>query len=447
MNERHGLRYGAPAVIGCLAWTVCAGAAWAQGLTPGSRVSMPSLQGPGGDLLTRVNSVGFGMARPRSYQDERASPTGTLSANLTRRQSGFSGLTGFGAGRGGTSAGTAVSAPRGPRPGTLMSPFGGYEGAATLRRAAAAQAAGAERSRSGARFPLPLPGLYTSPMPRSSYVPFAGEAPLVVPSASGEPLDALFRVADRPDDYPPPGQNEFSAALTAPAPSEDMDLAAIMQGRLDARYGQLSARAWRHFEQAEFQQAAACFRTIEEMAGARLDGRSVHLGLLLSYMAEGCYVAAGNQMQALLAREEPEELARDELHRWLFDPARRAVLERHPSIETFRTQRERLREFVGSDEAEPATGLTLCYCLWLEGNSREARDLAKLFASRLSQPTGAHFTRFVELLEAGESGRPPPGPILDLTAMPSFPAASGTSLPRRGLGTREYVGPSGVRAD
>jgi len=321
----------------------------------------PSLEGPGGGSrgpLNRLGSVGLGGGFSRFSQASQR-PTGLLSVDFSRP--GF----GFGAQVGGYYASDPALNRGAGAGGALLTPFSrsGLSQVGSLT----SPLGGASLGAGPGFFPLPSAGQSGQGLPVSSYMPFSDPSPAAVPAAASEPGE--WRIS---------------------SPEGAVSLGDIMDHRLSFRYRQLLARGWAHFEQGSYQQALACFRTIEEMAKSIAGGAEVNLGLMLGYLADSSYVAAGKQMVTLLQRDAD-----------LFSPGRKEVLKHYPNLGLFRTHRENLRGFLVGTKREPTAALVLCYCVWLEGYSREAVELAKSLASQVPNP--APFEYFIERLERSEA--------------------------------------------
>jgi hypothetical protein len=273
----------------------------------------------------------------------------------------------------GSSGGYYASGPSASRSqrfsgGSLLAPIGGLS---TLGGGASYGGGGG-----GQPLPLAIGNLYGQTAAVPTYMPFSAReagtdfGPLAVPrSPSGMDID--------PSE---PG-------------AEQVELSEIFQRQIGIRYSRVVERAWTQFRGGDYQAALHGFRSVDELARDLLQrdaNQSVTVthGMMLAYMADQAYSAAGQQMLILL-RRDPR----------LFDLHRRDVLKNYSSIEDFRQQRLRLREHIASAGAEPGTALALCYCVWLDGSAREALDMARSFARQVPTSQADPYHEFIRRAE------------------------------------------------
>lgn len=324
----------------------------------------PSLEGPSGNTLKTTSGVGLGGAAS-------AATFGSLGQSRVATVRG-SGLGNGNNSEGGYYATNSPASPAGPAPrfstGSLLSPVNGLSSfgiGSTGRRAPAGQP-----------LPLAIGTLQGQSAAVPSYMPFSGSdvpnlGPLAVPHAQTD-LDADLPESER-------GQFELSE---------------VFQQQIGLRYARLVERAWTQFRGGDYQAALHAFRSVEDLSRdlmARDSGaaRAVNHGMMLAYMADKAYSAAGQQMLVLL-RSDPR----------LFDLSRRAILQNYATTDEFRQQLLALREHIASGGAEPGMKLALCYCVWLGGNGREALDMARSFARQVPPSESQPYFEFVRRAEA-----------------------------------------------
>lgn len=354
-RDHRSRRLAVRAHVAGLAMLVVCAAAHAQGFRA------PSQEGPGGSVLRSVDSVGgIGGAPSSAAAYGSRGPTGVATASAGGFQSAAAGYYASS-----PSAGGARSYSSG---GSLISPIGGLSSYGT-------DYASIGRG-SGSALPLAIGHLRGQSASVPSYMPFSGREvgigmdQLAVPRAQTD-LDA---------DLPPEQQGQ-------------LELGEVMRQQIILRYARLVERGWTQFRGEDFQAALHAFRSVEELSRDLMQRESraaqgVNHGMMLAYMADQAYSAAGQQMVVLLRRDP-----------LLFDLSRREILKNYSDIELFRRHRLELREHVASGTAEPGTALALCYCVWLDGNTREAVDMARSFARQVQPAQAQPYYDFVRKAE------------------------------------------------
>lgn len=320
-----------------------------------STARSPSLEGPGAGTLNSVSSVGMGGSSAQAFASRGPTSVATVSGS---GMGGGTGSAGYYASGSSAYSGARFSG------GSLLAPIGGLS----------SMPSGMSFGGGGGRqLPLAVGNLYGQSAAVPEYMPFNWtdpSGPMAVPVS-------------------PPGVHDFSAV---PAENQ-VEFGDVFQRQIVLRYSRVVERAWAQFRGGDYQAALHGFRSVDELARDLLQrdvNQSVTVthGMMLAYIADKAYSAAGQQMLILL-RRDPR----------LFDLNRRDLLKNYTDIEEFRQHRLRLREHIASGDAEPGMALALCYCVWLDGSAREALDMARSFARQVSPAQAAPYLEFVRRAE------------------------------------------------